>query len=126
MSKHIWFNRLKLWWLINFKNIFSIKNIFWSILTIYVLSNWEKCISMQFFSSFDGNNILFIIWILMIIFTIYDIKIKGFQVDERYKAKEQQAELLTKYYESIIMMNEKVKGKNYKNILNDNFNGEDN
>lgn len=126
MSKHIWFNRLKLWWLINFKNIFSIKNIFWSILTIYVLSNWEKCISMQFFSSFDGNNILFIIWILMIIFTIYDIKIKGFQVNERYKAKEQQAELLTKYYESIIMMNEKVKGKNYKNILNDNFNGEDN
>lgn len=115
MSKYIWFLKLKYWCLI------SLKNIFWSILTIYVFLNWEKCISMEFFKSFNGNNILFIIWLLMIIFTIYDIKIKGFQVDERYKAKEQQAELLTKYYESIII-NEKVKGKNYKNILNDNFN----
>ena len=70
MSKHIRFNRLKAWWIRNFKNIF------WLILTIYVLRNWEKCISMEFFKSFNGNNILFIVWILMIIFTIYDIKIK--------------------------------------------------
>ena len=36
-------------------------------LTWYVLSNWETCISMQFFSRFDGNNILFLVWIILIV-----------------------------------------------------------
>lgn len=111
MSKHIRFNRLKAWWIRNFKNIF------WLILTIYVLRNWEKCISMEFFKSFNGNNILFIVWILMIIFTIYDIKIKGFQVNERYEAKQQQMEILNKIYEHEMM------NKKWKKIMIKMFNG---
>lgn len=109
MSKYILYTKLKCWYLRN------LKNIFWLILTIYVLRNWEKCISMEFFKSFNGNNILFIVWILMIIFTIYDIKIKGFQVNERYEAKQQQMEILNKIYEHE-MMNKKMEENNDKNV----------
>lgn len=45
-------------------------------LTLFVLFNWEKCISMQFFSQFDGNNILFLVWIVAIMSFFYDIEIK--------------------------------------------------
>ena len=31
-----------------------------ALLSVYVFKNWETCISMQFFSRFDGNNILFL------------------------------------------------------------------
>ena len=132
MSKHIWFNRLKLWWLINFKNIFSIKNIFWSILTIYVLSNWEKCISMEFFKSFNGNNILFIVWILMIIVNIYDIEINGFKMSERKQEIDmvnskfevdnvQQANLMN-YRNEMNTIQQKIESDK---ILNNNSNRED-
>ncbi len=113
MSKYIWFLKLKYWCLI------SLKNIFWIILTIYVLSNWEKCISMQFFSNFNGNNILFIIWLLMAIFAIYDIEIKWIKIGyKKYKDIKQQIELLNNSYKLIIMN----KKNDDKNILNDNFN----
>lgn len=77
MNKYSWFFRVKGWYLRN------LKNIFWIILTIYVFLNWEKCISMEFFKNFNGNNILFIVWLLMIIFDIYDIEIKGFKMSKR-------------------------------------------
>ena len=46
------------------------------ILTKYICENWEKCISMQFFSQFDGNNILFLVWIAGIMLFFYDVEIK--------------------------------------------------
>ena len=132
MSKHIWFNRLKLWWIINFKNIFSIKNIFWIILTIYVFLNWEKCISMEFFKNFNGNNILFIVWLLMIIFDIYDIEIKGFKMSERKQEIDmvnskfevdnvQQANLMN-YRNEMNTIQQKIESDK---ILNNNSNRED-
>lgn len=45
-------------------------------LTLFVLVNWEKCISMQFFSQFNGNNVLFLVWIVAIMLFFYDIEIK--------------------------------------------------
>lgn len=52
-------------------------------LTVYVLVNWNKCVSMQFFQRFDGNNILFIVWILSLFLILYKIKLKDFEVVER-------------------------------------------
>lgn len=46
------------------------------ILTKYICEHWEACISMQFFSQFDGNNILFLVWIAAIMLFFYDIEIK--------------------------------------------------
>lgn len=57
-------------------------------LTVYVILNWRLCISMQFFSQFNGNNILFLVWILLILLTLYDVEAKDIKIKER-KMKEE-------------------------------------
>lgn len=52
-------------------------------LTIYVIKNWNSCISMQFFSQFNGNNILFLVWIILILLLIYEVEGKGIKVAQR-------------------------------------------
>lgn len=47
---------------------------------IYIVLNWEKCISMQFFSRFDGNNILFLVGISLVILPFYEVEGKGFKI----------------------------------------------
>lgn len=47
---------------------------------IYIVLNWEKCISMQLFSRFDGNNILFLVGILLLILPFYEVEGKGFKI----------------------------------------------
>ena len=47
---------------------------------IYIVLNWEKCVSMQFFSRFDGNNILFLVGISLVILPFYEVEGKGFKI----------------------------------------------
>lgn len=49
------------------------------ILSKYIILNWNDCISMKFFDEFDGNNILFLVWIALIILFFYDIEAKDFK-----------------------------------------------
>lgn len=58
-----------------------------AVLTTYVILNWRLCVSMQFFSQFNGNNILFLVWIVLILLTLYDVEAKDIKVKER-KIKE--------------------------------------
>lgn len=53
------------------------------ILSKYIISNWDKCISMKFFEQFDGNNILFLVWIASFIAFFYDVEAKGFKFQRR-------------------------------------------
>ena len=68
------------------------------LLTAYIILNWEKCISMKFFSNFDGNNVLFVAWIVLIFLNMYNIKIKDIEfiekrADEKLKEDVQNIEL---------------------------------
>lgn len=89
MKKKAWYLRLKDWAILNIYTILYIVLII--ALTKYVFCNWEKCVSMQFFSQFDGNNILFLVWILLFVLPFYDIEIKEAKFHKRNmeKAKEQ-------------------------------------
>lgn len=49
------------------------------ILSAYVIIHWEECITMTFFDQFDGNNILFLVWIVLIILLFYDVEAKGWK-----------------------------------------------
>ncbi len=49
------------------------------ILSSYILINWEVCVTMNFFEQFDGNNILFLIWIVLLILPFYDVEAKGWK-----------------------------------------------
>lgn len=53
------------------------------VLWAYIIKNWEICISMQFFSQFNGNNILFITGLVLIILPFYDIEGKGIRLRRR-------------------------------------------
>ena len=89
MKKKGWYLRLKDWAILNIYTILYIVLII--ALTKYVFCNWEECVSMQFFSQFDGNNILFLVWILLFVLPFYDIEIKEAKFHKRNmeKAKEQ-------------------------------------
>lgn len=50
-----------------------------AILWVYICNNWDKCVSMKFFEQFDGNNILFLVGIAMVIAFFYDVEAKGFK-----------------------------------------------
>lgn len=52
-------------------------------LSTYVILNWGNCISMQFFSQFNGNNILFLVWIMLIVLPFYDIEGKEVKLKMR-------------------------------------------
>ena len=58
------------------------------ILTVYVVRNWADCIKMQFFQDFDGNNIPFLTWIILIFFIIYDVEAKGIKIKRREREQE--------------------------------------
>ena len=88
-----------------------------TLLSIYVLSNWETCISMQFFSQFDGNNILFLVWIVLIFLLIYEVEGKGIKVAKR-KQEEAQQNLINAALEyNLNSMSEQIKNPNLS--LND-------
>lgn len=58
------------------------------VLTLYIILNWNICVSMQFFSHFNGNNILFILWIALIFLMIYDVEAKGIKL-KKHKMQEE-------------------------------------
>lgn len=77
------------------KNKFRIRNAFYwmrkhiyiilyvlllIVLWLYVILNWDKCISMQFFSQFDGNNILFLTGIGLVVIPFFNIEAKEFKI----------------------------------------------
>ena len=46
-------------------------------LTIYVLCIWDYAIDFTPFSNFDGNNLLFVVWIVILLSPIVRLKVKG-------------------------------------------------
>lgn len=80
--------RLKKFWSVRYR-VFHAIVLF--CLTIYILSNWEKCISMQFWSKFNGNNILFLVWIILIFLLIYEVEGKGVKFAQRKQEETQKS-----------------------------------
>ena len=94
------------WWL-HYNNVV----FYWAaliVLTIYILINWKICISMQFFQEFNGNNILFLCWLLMIFLKIFKIKVKDVEIfrnlqndymmaDMKHKIEERQQQMEQEY-----------------------------
>ena len=58
------------------------------ILSAYIVWNWEECIDMKLFSEFNGNNILFAGWIVLIFLNMYRVRIKDVEVFERKAQKD--------------------------------------
>ena len=65
------------------------------VIWTYVICNWEECISMQFFSQFDGNNILFLTGLALVILPFYKLKIevKDLKMEAEMQREFQNADL---------------------------------
>jgi len=56
--------------------------------SVYIIKNWNEALSFTFFSDFNGMNLLFIIWILLLLLPIVgNYEGFGFKIDfwERHK-----------------------------------------
>lgn len=70
-------------------NLYSIIHVIVFLsLTIYIILNWNLCISMQLFSQFNGNNILFVVWIVLIFLLLYEVEAKDIKL-KRHRVKEE-------------------------------------
>lgn len=74
-------NLFKRLYLCIWRNIYKLLYlVFLTFLWSYLYFNWEECISMQFFSDFDGNNILFLVTILLTALPFYNIEGNGIKI----------------------------------------------
>lgn len=81
-------------------------------LTVYIIKNWSECTAMQFFSSFDGDNILFLVWIVLIVLVFYDVEAKDTKIHVKKVVDEQaQRELANKEY-IVNMLQMKAENRN--------------
>lgn len=58
--------------------------------TIYVLANFKVCIDLSFTEDFNGNNLIFLFWLVLIIFPMFD-SFEGFGIS--IKKRKQNKEL---------------------------------
>lgn len=99
--KKLWFARYTVFHIITFV-----------CLTFYVFVNWEKCVSMQFFSQFNGNNILFLVWISLIFLIIYDVEGKGVKIAKRKQEEDRQNLSTAELKYKLDAMQEQIKSSN--------------
>lgn len=96
------------------------------VLWIYVIYNWDICISMQFFSQFDGNNILFIVGLVLVIIPFYDIEGKGIRLRRRStKSLEDKLQNADSTYQYEMLMREAAKLQSEKLNKSDGGDGEE-
>lgn len=75
--------------------------------TIYVLSNFKVCIDLSFTEDFNGNNLIFLFWLVLIIFPMFE-SFEGFGISIKKRKQEKTENFLTKeYYNNLVDAQEK-------------------
>ena len=65
--------------------------------TIYVLANFKFCIDLSFTENFNGNNLIFLFWLVLIIFPMFE-SFEGFGISIKKRKQEKVEDLFTKEY----------------------------
>lgn len=88
--------------------------------TLFVFFNWNSCVNMQFFSSFNGYNIIFIVWIVLLILSLFKIDFNGISFAKKEeKVFDEKYNNAGSYVEnSLSLINEKLL-ENKESDLND-------
>ncbi len=84
--------------------------------TIFVIINWNDCVNMQFFSSFNGYNIIFLLWITLLLFLVVKIDFNGItsfnqkkKADNEFEVALRENEIIKKTIEATLKENEPMK-----------------
>lgn len=67
------------------------------ITTIYVLCNFKDCIDLSFTEDFDGINLIFLFWLVLIIFPMFE-SFEGFGISIKKRKQNKEEDLLTAEY----------------------------
>lgn len=71
------------------------------VTTIYVISNFNYCIDLHFTEEFNGNNLIFLFWLILIIFPMFD-GFEGFGISiKKRKQEKKEASLTSEYLDTI-------------------------
>lgn len=65
--------------------------------TIYVLTNFKVCIDLSFTEDFNGNNLIFLFWLVLIIFPMFE-SFEGFGISIKKRKQEKTEDFLAKEY----------------------------
>lgn len=80
--------------------------------TIYVLANFKVCIDLSFIEDFNGNNLIFLFWLVLIIFPMFD-SFEGFGISIKKRNQNKEEDFLTTEYHNNLIHAQK-KGGNHE------------
>ncbi len=77
------------------------------VTTIYVLSNFKVCIDLSFTEDFNGNNLIFLFWLVLIIFPMFE-SFEGFGISIKKRKQKKTEDMLTmEYHNNLVGAQEK-------------------
>ena len=77
------------------------------VTTIYVLSNFKVCIDLSFTEYFNGNNLIFLFWLVLIIFPMFE-SFEGFGISIKKRKQKKTEDMLTmEYHNNLVDAQEK-------------------
>lgn len=72
------------------------------VTTVYVIMNFCDCIDLSFTEDFNGKNLLFLFWLLLIILPMFE-SFEGFGISIKKRKQEKKEDVLTAdYHNSLI------------------------
>ena len=77
--------------------------------TIYVLANFKVCIDLSFTEDFNGNNLIFLFWLVLIIFPMFD-SFEGFGISIKKRKQNKEEDFLTNEYHNNLIHAQKEGG----------------
>ena len=78
--------------------------------TIYVLVNFKICIDLSFTEDFNDNNLIFLFWLVLIIFPMFD-SFEGFGISIKKRKQNKEEDFLTTEYHNNLIHAQKKGGK---------------
>lgn len=77
------------------------------VTTIYVLSNFKVCIDLSFTEDFNGNNLIFLFWLVLVIFPMFE-SFDGFGISIKKRKQKKTEDMLTmEYHNNLVDAQEK-------------------
>lgn len=70
--------------------------------TVYVILNYEQCCDLTFTSSFNGFNVIFVFWLILLILPLFE-RFEGFGVNIKFKRQsETAAKAMNKAFDELL------------------------
>lgn len=78
-----------------------------------MLCNFSDCIDLAFTEKFNGKNLIFLFWLLLILFPMFE-RFEGFGVSVRMRKNDKEAQTLTDGYHEEIKKATIERGENHE------------